>query len=113
MFLIRPLSSPDATDSARFGPKAANLAALGQAGLPIPDGICLDAEAYRLQLHELNLEAHARGAFAADDPADARRHALRVKLGLLEQPIAPAILEPLLESWRDLVARTGAATVVR
>ena len=49
MFLVS-LLSPDATDSARFGPKAANLAALGQAGLPIPDGICLDAAAYRLQL---------------------------------------------------------------
>ena len=51
----------------RFGPKAANLAALGQAGLPIPDGFCLDAEAYRLQIAALGLEASARGAFATDD----------------------------------------------
>ena len=62
--LLVPLSSPEAADAARFGPKAANLAALGHAGLPIPDGVCLDAAAYRLQLEALGLEASARGAFA-------------------------------------------------
>ena len=111
--LIVPLFSREATDASRFGPKAANLAALGQAGLPIPDGICLGADAYRLQLAALDLEASARGAFATEDGAEARRHALRMKLELLEQPIAPAILEPLLEAWRDLVDRTGALTAVR
>jgi pyruvate,water dikinase len=111
--LIVPLSAPEATDASRFGPKAANLAALGRAGLPIPDGFCLDAEAYRLQVIGLGLEASARGTFAADDVAEARRHALRMKLGLLEQPIAPGVLAPLLAAWGDLVARTGALTVVR
>jgi pyruvate,water dikinase len=36
-----------------------------------------------------------------------------MKLGLLEQPIDPAVLQPLLEAWRDLVDRTGALIVVR
>ncbi len=36
-----------------------------------------------------------------------------MKLGLLEQPIDPHVLEPLLEAWRDLADRTGALTVVR
>ena len=111
-FLVQ-LGSREATEASRFGPKAANLAALGQAGLPIPDGICLDAAAYRLQLATLGLEETARGAFAAEDPAEARRCALRMKLELLERPIPPAILEPLLTAWRDLVARTGALTAVR
>lgn len=111
--LIVSLSSPEATDANRFGPKAANLAALGRSGLPIPDGFCLDAQAYRLQLEGLNLGASARGAFAADDLAQARRHALRMKLDLLQQAIASAILTPLLDAWHDLVARTGALTVVR
>src|SRR5438093_8143990 len=98
MTLVVPLSSPEATDPNRFGPKAANLAALGRAGLPIPDGFCLDAEAYRRQVAALNLEASARGAFATDDSADARRHALRMRLELLQQPIAPIVLAPLLEA---------------
>ena len=35
---IVPITAPEATQTERFGPKAANLAALGQAGLPIPAG---------------------------------------------------------------------------
>jgi len=108
-----PLASREATDAARFGPKAANLAALGRAGLPIPDGVCLDAAAYRLQVAALDLEGSARGAFSTGDGMEARRHTLRMKLELLEQPIVPAVLEPLLTAWRDLVARTGALTAVR
>jgi pyruvate, water dikinase len=111
--LLVPLCSREAIDASRFGPKAANLAALGRAGLPIPDGVCLSADAYRLQLAALDLKGSARGAFATEDGAEARRHALRMKLELLEQPIAPAILAPLLDSWRDLVDRTGALTAVR
>jgi pyruvate,water dikinase len=111
--IIVPLSASEATDANRFGPKAANLAALGRAGLPIPDGFCLDADAYRCQVAALNLEASARGAFATDDSTQARRHALRMRLDLLQQPIAPIVLAPLLDAWHDLVARTGAPTVVR
>ena len=114
MSLPVPLSAQQATDASRFGPKAANLAALGRAGLPIPEGVCLDADAYRRQLAALNLDGCARLAFSTDDVAEARRSALRVKLGLLEQPIAPEILTPLVDAWRDLVAQSGgAATVVR
>ena len=111
--LIVSIHSPEATDASRFGPKAANLAALGQAGLPIPDGFALDVAAYRLQISALGLDGPARLAFATDDGAEARRSALQMKLGLLDEPIAPAILEPLLAAWRTLVERTGALTVVR
>jgi len=72
---VIPLTSPEAVDAARVGPKAANLAVLGRAGLPIPDGHCVSAEAYRLQLASLGLEQTAREVFTADD-AIARRSAL-------------------------------------
>ena len=65
---IVPLSAPEAADAERFGPKAANQAALGHAGLPIPDGFCLDAAAYVLQLAESGLQEAATGAAAADRP---------------------------------------------
>jgi pyruvate, water dikinase len=110
---IVPLSSGEATDPSRFGPKAANLAALGRAGLRIPDGICLDAAAYRHQVSALGLDETARGVFGSDDPHQARQHALSMKLGLLEQPIDPLVLGPLLIAWRGLVDRTPALTVVR
>ncbi len=111
--LVIPLTATAATDAVRFGSKAANLAALGRAGLPIPDGFCLDAEAYRTQIRALGLEADARGVFAAQDSPQARRHALAMKLGLLDQPISPEILEPLLEARRALVEKTGALVAVR
>src|ERR1700691_6082922 len=94
---IVPLTAHEATDAGRFGPKAANLARLGQAGLPIPSGFCVDAEAYRRQVRVLGLEADARGVFSALQSAQARRHALTMKLGLLDQPITPEVLEPLLD----------------
>src|SRR5687768_3795261 len=110
---LLPLSSIEATDATRVGPKAANLAALGHAGLRIPDGVCLDADAYRHQIETLGLSAAARGVFGSDDPGEARQHALAIKIGLLEQPVAQDVLEPLVDAWQDLVNRTNALTVVR
>lgn len=105
---VVPLRSASAIDADRVGPKAANLAALGRAGLPIPDGFCVDAAAYRAQVQALGLEAAARGAFAAEDRMEARRHALAMKLGLLDRPLAPEIGEPLLAAWREMMARSNA-----
>jgi phosphoenolpyruvate synthase/pyruvate phosphate dikinase len=110
---VFPLTAREATDAGRFGPKAANLARLGQAGLTTPEGFCVDAEAYRAQIRALGLEADARGVFSALESPQARRHALMMKLGLLDQPITPAVLDPLLAAWRELRAKTGALTVVR
>ncbi len=109
--MITSLTVPEAADASRFGPKAANLARLGHSGLSIPDGFCLDAEAYRMQVRALGLEAEARSVFSATSSAEARRHALSMKLGLLDQPIVPVVLDPLLTAWRQ--ANTGTPTVVR
>src|SRR5580698_9139096 len=106
MFVV-PLHSPEATDAGRFGPKAANLARLGHAGLPIPSGFCVDAQAYRTQVRELGLGADARGVFSAQESSQARRHALTMKLGLLDQPVTPAVLDPLLTAWQQLKTETG------
>lgn len=106
--LVVPLDSPEATDASRFGAKAANLAALARAGLPTPGGWCVDARAYRAQLAALGLEAAARGVFSSEDRPQARRHALEMKLGLMEKPVAPEVLEPLLGAFRAVRA-AGAA----
>src|SRR5438552_3254305 len=110
--LVVASTSRDATDADRFGPKAANLARLGRAGLPIPNGFCVDAQAYRIQVTALELEDSALAVKSADS-ATARRAALAMKLGLLDEPIVSEVLDPLLDAWRTLVARTGALTVVR
>jgi pyruvate,water dikinase len=110
--LIVPLGAAEATNPDRFGPKAANLARIGRAGLPIPDGFCVDAEAYRIQVAALGLGESARGV-TSPESGTARRAALAMKLGLLDRPIVPQVLEPLREAWRGLVTATGAPTVVR
>src|SRR3970282_1338542 len=97
---VIPLSGREATDASRVGPKAANLAALGRAGLPIPDGICLAADAYRMQIAALGLEETAREVFSAGD-AQARRSALRLRMQLMEQPVSAELLEPLIAAWRS------------
>ncbi len=111
--LIVALNSREACDATRFGPKAANLAKLGQAGLPIPTGFCVDAEAYRIQVRALGLEGDACGVFGAKESAQARQHALQMKLGLLDKSITAEVLDPLLAAWEKLKTETGAMTVVR
>ena len=106
------LSSIEATDAARVGPKAANLAALGRAGLPIPEGFCLPAEAYRIQVAALGLEETAREVFSAED-MQARRAALQMRMTLMEQPVAAEIQEPLLAAWREMTRHAAAPGVVR
>ncbi len=110
--LVVPLAAAEAADAARFGAKAANLAALVQAGLPTPGGYAVDAGAYRRQLAALELEETARRVFSADDRPQARRHALDMKLGLMERPVAPGLTGPLLAAWRAATG-SGAQGVVR
>ena len=110
--MLVELSSIEATDAARVGPKAANLAALGRAGLPIPEGFCLPAEAYRMQIAALGLEATAREVFSAEDMR-ARRAALQMRMKLMEQPVAAEIQEPLVAAWRAMSRHAAVAGVVR
>jgi len=105
------LSSSEATDAARFGPKAASLAALGRAGLPTPGGWAVDARAYRTQLDFLGLETTSHAVFAESDPGAARRRALEMKLGLMERPVDRSVLDPVLDAWREVVAEGGQAVV--
>jgi phosphoenolpyruvate synthase/pyruvate phosphate dikinase len=99
---VVPLTSEQAGDAERVGPKAANLARLARAGLPVPGGICLTANAYRMQIAALGLADAARRVASAD-PFEARRIAVGLRLELYQRPIAPDILDPLLASWRELV----------
>jgi len=107
MTFVLPLKDSEAANAGRFGAKAARLAALGHAGLPTPGGFCVDAQAYRMQLAHLGLEEAARGVFSAPDRPQARRHALAVKLHLMQEPIAAPILEELL-AVRESVVRSSA-----
>jgi pyruvate,water dikinase len=109
---IIPLASASAGDAERIGPKAANLAALGQAGLPTPGGFCLGADAYRAQIAALGLEPVIR-RFAAADGIEQRRLSVDIRLALYERPIAPPILAPLLAAWQAQRAASAGPSAVR
>jgi pyruvate,water dikinase len=108
---IHPLSDPAATDPEQAGPKAANLAALTQAGLPTPSGFALTAAAYHHQLRAIGLADMLAQYNAADLPAS-RKLSIAIRLALYQKPIAPEILEPLLTAWRAQRA-DGSRGVVR
>jgi pyruvate,water dikinase len=93
----------------RVGPKAATLAWLKEVGLPVPDGFCLTAAAYRAQLRAAGLEASIRGA----DDLDPRRRALRVKLGFQRTPLETGVAGALAAAWRELMRPPGALAAVR
>ncbi|MFQ5348768.1 MAG: hypothetical protein ACE5ED_13185, partial [Rhodothalassiaceae bacterium] len=103
---IVDLSDPAARDAARFGPKAANQAVLGQAGVAIPGGFCLDAAAYRHQLAATGIEERL-AALAGRDRLDARGAIADVRIALYENDIVPEIAEPLLAAREALLARCG------
>lgn len=96
---ILPLTDPSATDPDNVGPKAANLAALTQAGLPTPGGFSLTAEAYRHQARHIGIDEMLARYNKADVPAS-RRMSIAIRLAIYQQPIAPEIIEPLLAAWR-------------
>jgi pyruvate, water dikinase len=109
---IVPLAAATSGDAERIGPKAANLAALGRAGLPTPGGFCLSADAYRAQIAALGLEPIIR-RFDSADAAEQRRLSVDIRLGLYEQPIAPAILTPLLAAWHAQREASAGPSAVR
>jgi pyruvate,water dikinase len=113
MAYIIPLSDERRAVVERVGPKAATLARLAAAGLPVPDGFCLSADAYRAQLGAAHLEEAARRAGAAEDEHEARRHALAVRLGMQRVPMVPAVESELLAAWRGLSPSVAPAVAVR
>ncbi len=110
-FLVR-LRDPAAREPARFGAKAASQAVLAASGLPTAGGFCLDAAAYRMQVEALGLSGAARLVLSAAG-ADARRHALTMRLGLMEGPIPPEMEKPLLAARSEITAAPGREGVVR
>lgn len=109
---IVPLSDAEAAGLERVGPKASTLARLSRAGLPVPDGFCLTADSYRMQLEAAGA-APAAARIASVAGPDARRLALTVRLGLLRVPLDPSLDATVTTAWRGLVAATSSLVAVR
>jgi pyruvate,water dikinase len=97
---ILPLSDAAAADPNRTGPKAANLAQLGQAGLPTPGGLCITADAYHRQIAHLGLADMVRAYPDADQPTQ-RRLSVEIRLKLYQGDLAPELRAPILKAWSE------------
>jgi pyruvate,water dikinase len=106
------LADEAATNAERFGPKAANQAALGHAGLPTPGGFVLGADAYFHQLESLGLVEAAEQAVTLPF-VESRGPIADVRIGLFSEPIAPKIEAELLDAYRTLMAEPGMRLAVR
>ena len=106
------VNSAEAADPDCFGPKAANQAALGHAGLPTPGGFCIGADAYRQQLREIGLEEKVL-SLGSLEYRDQRRTTNEIQLGLFKAPIAKAIEDEILAARNVMVTETDALVVVR
>ena len=106
-----PLTDVSAPTEAAVGPKAATLARLARAGLPVPDAVCLTAAAYRRVVAAAGVDGAAAGVAAAD-PHEARRLALRVRLALLQAPVEPPLADALGAACARLTA-AGSLVAIR
>ena len=93
------LADPAATEADRVGPKAANLAALAQAGLPTPVGFCLTADAYQRQIAHLGL-CDTVGNYAQAAPPAQRRLSVEIRLQLYQGDLAPDLRDEILAVWQ-------------
>lgn len=109
---VVPLNSAEAVNAEKYGPKAANQAALGQAGLPIPAGFCIGAAAYRRQVEDAGL-GEMLAKLPTVDYREARKLTNDIRLALYEQPMAQEIKDEILAARKALIAETGALMVVR
>ena len=106
------LADADAATAERVGPKAATLARLARAGLPVPDGICLTADAYRRQVALAGVQDTARRVAEAEG-LEARRLALSMRLGLMRAALDPGVGAALDTAWRRQASGTSAQLAVR
>jgi len=111
--LAIPLDDPEAVDAERVGGKAGTLARLRQAGLPVPDGICLTADAYRLQLDAAGVSGPAESVGRASEEHEARKLALEVRLGFLRAPLAAAVADMLDAAHARMTETLGRVLAVR
>jgi pyruvate,water dikinase len=102
---IRGFDEPACRDPREFGGKAAGLAGLSAAGLPVAPGFAIGAAAYRAFLDESGLRATVAGTLAGDDPEAADR--LGRRLAAAPMPVAVAV--EIRQRYQRLCEQAGVA----
>ena len=104
---IRSFSEIKVDDVGIVGGKGANLGEMTGAGLPVPPGFVVTAQAYRLfidragvqdQMHSVIAEIHL------EDPGDVETKTAQIRRLLLDSPMPAEIKTLVIEHYRSLSA---------
>jgi len=112
MNYIRWFNEIGAGDVGTVGGKGANLGEMTRAGLPVPPGFCLTANAYRGFIETTGASETIRNILAElkpDDPTDSEEKTARIRVFLDAQTMPPNIAKEILEGYHMLATELGAA----
>lgn len=107
--LVLPLAAAEASPLSSVGGKAAGLGALIAAGLPVPDGVVVTADACRALLDAAGLSdapAELARRVSRDAVADEGRWLAAVQARIRAAPVPPALAEALRGALRGLAGAT-------
>jgi len=109
--LVADLARIDVSMLATVGGKAANLGEMIRAGMPVPPGVCVTTDAYRLVVADAALDGllDELDAVAADDVAVLTALAGRARAALLGAPMPAAVSEAVTDAYAHLGAAVPVA----
>lgn len=102
---IRSFNQVTAADVPLVGGKGANLGEMTRAGLPVPPGFCLTAEAYRTCIRESGLEQQILACLEGirpEDPAQVEARTGEIRRLICEQPFPAEIQAQTLAAYHAL-----------
>ncbi|MBI5877537.1 MAG: hypothetical protein HZB53_07800 [Chloroflexi bacterium] len=105
MTLSRAFDQITRNDIGIVGGKGANLGEMTAAGLPVPPGFCLTADAYRQFISGAGLDSQIEAILAAmriDDPADVDAKAAQIRALITGAPMPPEIAAEAVANYRRL-----------
>ena len=110
MDYIRTFGEVGAGDVGLVGGKGANLGEMTQAGLPVPPGFCVTAEAYRSFLTLTGADAAIREILAGmpeDNPAEVDARSQRIRACFTEREMPAEIAAQTVAAYRKLAETLG------
>jgi len=114
MSYVRWFDEVRASDVGLVGGKAANLGEMVAAGLPVPPGFCLCAQAYRDFIRKAQLDDPIRDILAEtsqDDPADVEVNSARIRDLFTQHEVPPDIAGQLEDAYHRLARELGKSDV--
>lgn len=100
---IRVFAEISASDVSLVGGKGANLGEMTRAGLPVPPGFCVSADAYREFTRSANETiAEILSATRMEDPNDVETKTARLREFLIALPMPQTIAQQTLDAYAEL-----------